>query len=104
MSNTGLPAGLQAAELWPIQAKGAVQRLNPLGDPSIEQFYHEAMEQGRFLERNIADAQHWLAQKQQELMRQILTHTRMNSLAVNGQLSNPARAIKYVADSGTIIK
>lgn len=104
MSSTSLPAGLQAAELWPIQAKGAVQRLNPLGDPSIEQFYHEAMEQGRFLERNIADAQHWLAQKQQELMRQILTHTRMNSLAVNGQLSNPLRAIKYVADSGTIIK
>ena len=104
MSSTGLPANLQAAELWPVQAKGAVQRLNPLGDPTIEKFYHNAMEQGRFLERNIADAQHWLAQKEKDLMEKILMHTRMNSLAVDGQLSNPARAIKYVVDSGKIIQ
>lgn len=103
-SSTTLPPGLQAAELWPIKCKGVATRLNPLGDPEIEHIYHQALEQGRFVERNIADAQFSLAQKQKELMRSIATHVHLNSLAVNGQLSNPLRAIKYVAESGKIIQ
>ena len=95
---------LAAAELWPIKAKGAVTRLNPLGDPQIEQYYHNAMEQGRYLERNIADAQHWLQQKKKDLMEKISIQARMNQLSVDGQLSNPARAVKYIADGILILR
>jgi len=99
-----LTQDLQNAQLWPIKAKGAVQRLNPLGDPAIEQYYHTALEQGRVLERNIADANHWLQQKKKDLIEKISLQARMNQLAVDGQLSNPSRAIKFVVDSINILK
>src|SRR5271166_1872807 len=99
-----LPSDEQTALLWPIQAKGKVTRLNPLGDPQVEQYYHNAMEQGRFLERNIADANNWLLQKKILLTNQIQTYTHMNSLAVDGQLGHTPRVPKYVADSISILK
>ena len=99
-----LPSDEQTALLWPIQAKGAVTRLNPLGDPQVETIYHNAMEQGRFLERNIADANNWLLQKKILLTNQIQTYTHMNSLAVDGQLGHTPRVPKYVADSISILK
>lgn len=99
-----LTSGEQQALLWPIQAKDKVQRWTPLGDPAIEQYYHTAMEGGRYLERNIADANHWLLQKKQLITNQIQTYTHMNSLAVDGQLGHSPRVPKFIADSISLIK
>ena len=84
----GLTQAENNALLWPIKAKGQVNRLNPLGDPTIEQYYHSAMEQGRFLEKSIADANNWILQKKQQALKYIQTYTHMNSLAVDGQLQH----------------
>jgi hypothetical protein len=99
-----LTTDLQNAEMWPIRAKGAVTRLNPLGDPTIEKYYHKSLEQGRLLERNIGDAQHWLLQKKATLMTHIATWTSMNTLAIDGKLPDSPRAVKYAADSIKFIK
>lgn len=93
----------QNALLWPIKAKGAVTRLSPAGDPSISAAYQQAMEQGRFLESSIADANNWLLQKKQLLINQIQTYTHMNQLAVDGQLGHHSRIPKYIADSISIL-
>jgi hypothetical protein len=85
--------------MWPITAKGAINRHNPLGDPTIEKYYHKALEDGRWLERNIAEANHWLLQKQQLVLAKIKTYTDMNKLAVDGQLKRNPRKFKYIADS-----
>ncbi len=95
---------LQNVEMWPVKAKGKVDRLNPLGDPKIEKYYHTALEQGRFSERNIADAQNWLLQKKKDLMEKINLYTSMNNLAIDGKLSTLPRSIKYVGDSIQIVK
>ena len=93
----------QQALLWPIKAKDKVQRWNVLGDPAVEKYYHKAMEGGRWLEKNIADAQLHLTKAQQDLNQKILIYTHMNSLAVDGQLSDNPRVPKYVADSVSIL-
>ena len=85
------------ALLWPIKAKGAVTRFQPLGDPVIEKFYHNSMEQGRFLEASIADANNWLFQKKVLLNEYIISYTHMNSLAVDGQLGHTPRVPKFIA-------
>src|SRR5277367_2733832 len=103
MTTTITPAEQQAL-LWPIQAKGAVMRWTPLGDPQVEQYYHQAMEGGRYLERNIADANNWLMQKKIQLTNQIQSYTHMNSLAVDGQLGHTPRVPKFVADSISILQ
>lgn len=100
----GLTDAEQQALLWPIQAKGAVNRVQPLGDPSIEQFYHNSMEQGRFLESSIADANNWLLQKKILLNEYVISYTHMNGLAVDGQLGHTARVPKYIADSISILQ
>ena len=92
------------ALVWPIKAKGDVTRFQPLGDPAIEKIYHESMEGGRFLERNIADANHWLLQKKTLLNEYVISYTHMNSLAVDGQLGRLGRVPKYVADSISILQ
>lgn len=99
-----IPPSLQNALTWPIKAKGAVERLNPLGDPAIETKYHAALEQGRHLERCIGDANHWLLQKKQQLEQRIQTYLDMNSLAVDGQLKHKPRVIKYIFDSINMLK
>jgi hypothetical protein len=99
-----LTSAEQQALLWPIKAKGDVQRWNPLSDPSIETYYHKAMEGGRWLETNIADANFQLLKAQQDLYQKILIYTHMNSLAVDGQLSDTPRVPKYIADSISILQ
>lgn len=94
----------KAALLWPIKAKGAVNRFNPLGDPAIEKFYHNSMEQGRFLESSIADANNWLLQKKTLLNEYVISYTHMNQLAVDGQLGHAPRIPKFVADSISILQ
>jgi hypothetical protein len=92
------------ALLWPIKAKGEVNRLKPLGDPAIEKFYHDSMEQGRFLESSIADANNLLLQKKILLNEYVISYTHMNNLAVDGQLGRIGRVPKYIADSISILQ
>src|SRR5271168_1819042 len=99
-----LTSAEQSALLWPIQAKGAVTRLQPLNDPTISQFYSNSMEQGRFLEASLADANTWLLQKTQLLQAYITSYTHMNSLAVDGQLGDNTRPPKFVIDSISILQ
>jgi hypothetical protein len=100
----GLTSDEQKALIWPIKAKGAVNRLNPLNDPAISQFYPKSMEQGRILENSIADANNFLLEKKIQLTQLIQNYTHMNSLAVDGQLGHHARVPKYIADSISILK
>lgn len=94
----------QQALIWPIKAKGAVDRLQPLNDPAISQYYQNSMEQGRFLESSIADANLWLFQKKVLLNEYIISYTHMNSLAVDGQLGHHPRRPKFIADSISILQ
>ena len=82
-----------------LKFKGAINRKNPAGDPTIEKVYHAALEDGRWLEKNVADANHWLLQKKQQYIAKVQTYFDMNKLAVDGQLSDRPRAVKYIADS-----
>lgn len=94
-----LPPELQNSLLWPIQIKGQVIRHSPAGDPKVEKIYHQALEDGRWLERNPADANHWLLQLKQQYLAKIQTYTNINKLAVDGQFRHGARKIKFIADS-----
>jgi hypothetical protein len=94
----------KAALLWPIKAKGAVVRFAPLGDPAIEQNYHKSMEQGRFLETSIADANNWLLQKKTLLNEYVISYTHMHQLAVDGELNHHHRVPKYIADAISILQ
>jgi hypothetical protein len=96
-------AGAEHNDLWPILAKGNVDKvrnkLNPLGDPTISKYYHDALEQGRMHEKSIAEAQHWLLQKKQSIMRTIEHKFDSILLATDGKLSDTPRRIKYAADA-----
>jgi hypothetical protein len=95
---------LKDAQLWPIKAKGKVERLNPLGDPQIEHYYHKALEQGRFAETSISDANHWCLQKKKDLMEKITGLLHANSLAIDGQFPLLPRTIKFAVDSINILR
>jgi hypothetical protein len=100
----GLTDAENQALLWPIKAKGAVVRTQPLNDPTISKFYPVSMEQGRFLECSIADANNWLLQKKQLLDEYIISYNHMNSLAVDGQNGRQVRAPLYAGDSISILQ
>jgi hypothetical protein len=99
-----LTSAEQQALLWPIKAKGKVDRLQPLNDPAISDFYQNSMEQGRFLESSIADANFQILQKKTLLNEYLTSYTHMNQLAVDGQLGHHARVPKYIADSISILQ
>src|SRR5579863_8578007 len=93
-----LPSALSTVELWPINAQGAVNRLNPLSDPAIAVNYPKAMEQGRLLENSISDANDQLLKRKQQLYDLIANYTQMQSIGVNGQLKYGHRKIALAAD------
>lgn len=93
------PISLVPYQLFPIHTPGAITRHLPYGDPTVEQFYHKALEDGRFLEASIGDANNWLLQKKNQIIHEIAVYTNMNQLAVDGQLGHHARVPKYIADS-----
>src|SRR5271156_3250745 len=99
-----LTSAEMSALIWPIQAKGAVTRLQPLNDPAISMFYQNSMEQECFLESSIADANNWLLQKKTLLNEYIISYTHMNQLAVDGQLGHHPRVPKYIADGISILQ
>lgn len=85
--------------MWPIQAKGAVTRLNPLGDPEIEKAYHKALEQGRMLETSLGDANNWLAERKREVLARIQVMMDINKVAINAQPKRKLRKILLAANS-----
>ncbi len=93
-----LSTDLTNAELWPIQAKGKVMRLTPLGDPTIAKYYQKSMEEGRILENSIADANDWLLKKKQKLYADIASYMRLQSIATNSQLKYKPRVLKLIQD------
>jgi len=94
-----LPSSLQNSLVWPISAKGAVTRLNPLGDPKIATNYQKAMEQGRVLENSITDANYQLMEKKQQLLQFIATKLQINTTAVDAQNKHRLRKFLLIADS-----
>ena len=102
--DTELTVDLANAQIWTVKAQGEVVRLNPMGDPTIEKYYHKSLEQGRFLEQNIGDAQHWLQQKKNQLQTHISVYMAAHQLAIDGQLPDTPRSIKYVKDAVNIIQ
>src|SRR5271154_6838407 len=86
-----LPPTDQAALLFPIQAKGAVTRTLPAGNPDVNSVYSNSMEQGRFLEASIADANTQLLQSAQDLARMVSFYntilTPLMSAGTTGQQS-----------------
>lgn len=93
-----------SGNLFPITVPGAITRHNPAGDPTIEKYYHKALEDGRLLEANVADANNWLLQKKQKYENDIKNYLTMNQLAVDGQLPHGPRVPKYIADSIKILQ
>jgi hypothetical protein len=91
-------------ETLPIQQKGSADRLTLFGPPTIEANWHKALEQGRKLESSIGDATFALKAKKQDLLEKIATYLDLNVLAIDGQPSNPIRAIKYAADSSHFLQ
>ena len=107
MSTTGISAINSAAkstDMWPIIVKGAIYRHSPMGDPTIEKMYHSAMEDGRKLEKNISDANHWLLQKKQHYLHLIQAKLDTVLVGTDGQLKHKPRVIKLIADCVRLIK
>jgi hypothetical protein len=100
----GFTQQLQNAELWPIKAKKQVTNWNPLGDPSVENFYHKSLEDGRALETSVTDANHWLIQRRNQINVDIQHMFDKVKLATDGKLDNPWRAIKYGYDVITFMQ
>jgi len=94
-----LNTSLQNAEIWPIKAQGAIIRHSFAGDPTVESTYHKALEDGRWLEASIGDANNQLLELKMRITKDINTWLSMNQLAVDGQLGHHARVPKYIADS-----
>src|SRR5271154_5630732 len=85
-----LPPADQAALLFPIKAKGAVTRISPAGNPDVNSVYSNSMEQGRFLEASIADANTQLLQSAQDLARQVAFYNNiLTPLMAVGTSSGP---------------
>jgi len=91
--------GSLPGSLFPITVPGAIIRHTPAGDPTVEQYYHKAMEDGRLLEASVGDANNWLLEQKMAITREINAYLSMNQLAVDGQLGHHARVPKYIADS-----
>jgi hypothetical protein len=91
--------GSLQGSLFPITVPGAIIRHTPAGDPTIEQYYHKSMEDGRLLEASVGDANNQLLELKMAITREINAYLSMNQLAVDGQLGHHARVPKYIADS-----
>ena len=94
----GFTAKLQAAETWPINAKKAVTNWKPFGDSQIETYYHNALEDGRELQKSITDANNWLMEEKKHALQHIQQLFNHVKLGTDGKLDNPWRAIKYGYD------
>lgn len=99
-----VPNSLQNSLLWPIHVKGAIIRHSPAGDPKIEKVYHAALEDGRFLERNLGDANNWIAEKKKDLLEKVSMYAQLVSVGTDAQLPLHPRRFKLAADVINILK
>ena len=87
------------SNLWPMQLLGAADRKILAGTSNIEAGFHQVLQGGQFLERNLGDAMSEI-QKEKKRIEDNITHwLGLNRLAIDGQLSDHPRAIKFIADS-----
>jgi hypothetical protein len=93
-----LPSDLQNAQIWPIRALGAVQRHQFADDPTVQQYYQKAMEDGRFLESSIGDANASLLKRKKDLQEKIQQKIDSAILAADGQNKHRVRVFLYIAD------
>jgi hypothetical protein len=100
----GLPQDLKNAQMWPIKAKGKVQRLDFAGDPKVEAIYHKALEPGRHLESSLGDANNLLAERKREVLARIALLLDVNKVAVNAQNKRRLRKILLAANSISFLK
>src|SRR5271163_1790919 len=97
-----LPPADQAALLFPIKAKGAVTRISPAGNPDVNSVYSNSMEQGRFLEASIADANTQLLQSAQDLKANIAIYNQISAVASAGNLGQQALVPGITAAIATV--
>lgn len=90
--------GKPGNELWYIHAKGKIDRLNPVANPTVSRFYNKSMEQGRLLESSLGDAMTWIQEKKEEYETNMLQWIHLNLLGTDGQLGDIPRKIKYIGD------
>lgn len=95
--------GNASNEIWPIQAKGKVERLDLFGDPDIEKTYHKSLEQGRVLESSLGDANYALANRKRAVNEQIANLMNLQKLAIDGQNTHHKRFFLYAADAVNFI-
>jgi hypothetical protein len=103
LGGAGSAAG-NSADLFPIKCLGSPNRPNFLGIPTLETYYHNSMEQGRFNEKSIGDALHWVRKEQYELNQKIQNYLDLNRLQTSCQLTHAPRVIKLVADGVHFLK
>lgn len=92
------------ATFLPCFAKGPVKRPEPPGRPKIQKVYHDAMEQGRFVEKAVGDAIYTLKEAKKDLEEKVKTTLRDIVLASNGMFPDSIRPAKYVIDAVNFAK
>lgn len=88
----------------PAFAKGPVKRPEPPGRPKIQKVYHDAMEQGRFVEKAVGDAIYTLKEAKKDLEEKVKVCLRDIVLASNGMFPDAIRPAKYVIDAVNFAK
>jgi hypothetical protein len=94
----GLDQTLANAQVWPIRALGAVKRHQFADDPTFQQYYQKALEDGRWLESSVADANAWLVKRKKDLKEKIQHKIDSAILAADGQNKHTPRVFLYIAD------
>jgi hypothetical protein len=91
------PSGLPT-ELFPIQVKGDIQRLNPMGDPTVSKYYTKALEQGRWAETSLGAAMNSLMTRKNDLQEKVTSYLSLQKVAQDGELPDASRPAKLAAD------
>lgn len=86
-------------DLWPLRSPGKTERLVLAGDQKVEKAFHKTLQQGAFLETHIGSAMYAVMAKKLDYEEKIQHYLSLNRLAIDGQLSQMPRAVKYAADS-----
>ena len=84
--------------LWPMQLLGKADRKILAGTSKIESGYHSTLGAGHFLDKHVGDAMSAIEKWKLDTEEKILIRLHLNRLAVDGQLSQKPRAVKYIAD------
>ncbi len=97
-------ATVSSTDLYPLQCLGQAEHLVLAGVPNVELAFHKPLEQGRMLESSLGEANAFLMHKMLDLDEKIGHYLSLNTLAIDGQLSDVPRAVKFAKDSLTFIQ